>query len=465
MLSVREKIAYGLGDTASNIVFQTVITFIAFFYTDIYGLSPAIVGVLLLSVRIFDAVTDPLMGVLTDRTQTKHGKFRPYILWLALPFGVITVATFTTPDFSENGKIIYAFVTYALLMAVYTAINIPYSALGGVLTDKPEERVSVQSYRFVFGMLGGLIVGSMTLPLVAYFGDGNNAKGYQLTMVTLSVFAVVMFLLCFAGTRERVVPPPTKGRKLREDFKSLWQNDQWRILSLAVFFLLTGMVARATLATYYVKYYMGLPDFITIFVTVGLVGSIIGTALSAPLARHVCKVKAYIWLQIISAILCAISFFIPGDEVFLTTAVFFVWSLMLQMATPLLWAKMADVVDYGHWKTGIRITGSVYSTIVFFLKLGVAVGGSVALWLLAYYGFEADAAPSDTTREGIKVLFTLFPIVFFLIVAAIMQKYRLTDSLVKSIHDELQEQMGESGSSPQIGSGPQNIPGPQTENT
>lgn len=458
MLSVREKVAYGLGDTASNIVFQTVITFLAFFYTDIYGISPAVVGVLFISVRIFDAVTDPLMGALTDRTQTKHGKFRPYILWLAVPFGVISVAAFTTPDVSQNGKIIYAFVTYALLMAAYTAINIPYSALGGVLTDRPEERVSVQSYRFVFGMLGGLIVASLTLPLVEYFGNGDNAKGYQLTITAMSVFGVILFLLCFAGTKERVTPPPVNGRKLRDDFKSLWDNDQWRILSLAVFFLLTGMVVRSTLATYYVKYYMGLPNYITTFVTIGLIGNIIGTALSAPLAKRVCKVKAYKWLQVISAALCGISFFIPGDMVFLTTAIFFIWSLLLQMATPLLWAKMADVVDYGHWKTGIRVTGSVYSTIVFFLKLGIALGGGLAVWLLAFYGFEADTDLSTTTREGIKISFTLFPIAFFLVVAAIMQKYRLTDSLVKSIHDELKEKAQDldsnttqvSGSQPEI---------------
>lgn len=458
MLSVKEKIAYGLGDTASNIVFQTVMMFLAFFYTDIYGLSPAVVGTLFLAVRVFDAVTDPLMGALTDRTQTKHGKFRPYILWLAVPFGVISVAAFTTPDFSENGKIIYAFVTYGLLMAAYTAINIPYSALGGVLTDKPEERVSVQSYRFVLGMLGGLIVASLTLPLVDYFGNGDQAKGYQYTIGAMSLFGIVMFFLCFAGTKERVTPPPVAGRKMREDFKSLWKNDQWRILCMAVLFLLTGMVLRSTLAIFYVKYYMGIPDFITTFVTVGMIGNIIGTSLSAPLSKRFCKVKAYIWLQIISAFLCAVSFFIPGEMVFLTTAMFFIWSLLLQMATPLLWAKMADVVDYGHWKNGIRITGSVYSSVVFFIKMGIAVGGALAGWLLAYYGFEAGTTATEETREGLRMSFTLMPIIPFLIVAVIMRKYRLTDTLVKSIHDELKEREKKSGSEPLSG------PEPQTEN-
>ena len=204
MVSVKEKIAYGLGDTASNIVFQSVMLFLSFFYTDIFGISPAIVGTLFLVVRIFDAVTDPLMGAMTDRTQTKYGKFRPYLLWLALPFGVISVLAFTTPDFSEQGKVIYAFVTYALLMIAYTAINIPYSALGGVITGDPKERVSVQSYRFVFGMLGGLIVTACTLPLVDWFGAGDKAKGYQLTIAAMSAVGVLMFLVCFACTEARL---------------------------------------------------------------------------------------------------------------------------------------------------------------------------------------------------------------------------------------------------------------------
>ena len=197
MVSVKEKIAYGLGDTASNIVFQTVMLFLTFFYTDIYGISPAFVGTMFLAVRIIDAVTDPLMGAIADRTQSKYGKFRPYLLWFALPFGLISVLAFTTPDFGEEGKMIYAFVTYTLLMLVYTAINIPYCALGAVLTADPKERVSVQSYRFVFAMLGGLMVTALTLPLVEFFGQGDRAKGYQLTIMAMSVLGVLMFFGLF----------------------------------------------------------------------------------------------------------------------------------------------------------------------------------------------------------------------------------------------------------------------------
>ena len=229
MLTKKEKIAYGLGDTASNIIFQTVMLFLTFFYTDIFGISPAVVGTMFLVVRIIDAITDPLMGALADKTQSRFGQYRPYLLYLALPFAFISVLAFTTPDLSPSGKIWYAFITYTLLMLAYTAINIPYSALGGVLTADPDERVSVQSYRFVFGMLGGLLVTACTLPLVSFFGQGDQAKGYQLTIAAMSVLGVLLFLLCFKGTRERVKPPADQQLTLKAGLKALWQNPAWRV--------------------------------------------------------------------------------------------------------------------------------------------------------------------------------------------------------------------------------------------
>ncbi|BFM12294.1 MFS transporter [Simiduia litorea] len=440
MLSIREKVAYGLGDTASNIVFQSVMLFLTFFYTDIFGISPAVVGTLFLVVRIFDAVTDPLMGGLADRTNTRWGKFRPYLLWLALPFGFISVLAFTTPDLSEEGKVVYAFCTYALLMLAYTAINIPYSALGGVLTAEPKERVSVQSYRFVFGMLGGLLVTACTLPLVGYFGDGDKALGYQRTIMAMSALGVVLFLLCFAGTKERIAPPQDQRSSIREDMYSLWQNDQWRVLCLAALFLLTGMVIRSTLAIFYVKYYLLREDLVTQFVTLGMIGNIIGCALAQPLAKRMCKVKAYISLQLIAAVLCGAGYFVGSEQLVQAFGLYFFWCLFLQMATPLLWAKMADTVDYGHWKTGIRITGMVYSSIVFFIKLGLALGGAIAGWLLAYYSYQADVLQSAETQEGIRLSFTLWPALGSLVVAWIMRSYKLDQVTVDKLQEDLKLQ-------------------------
>lgn len=439
MLKIKEKIAYGLGDTASNIVFQTVMLFLSFFYTDVFGISPAVVGTLFLVVRIFDAITDPLMGAMTDRTNTKYGKFRPYLIWMAVPFGVISVLAFTTPDLSQQGKVIYAFVTYALLMIAYTAINIPYSALGGVLTADPKERVSVQSYRFVFGMLGGLVVTAFTLPLVEWFGQGDKAKGYQLTIAAMSTLGVVMFVLCFLGTKERVFPPKAQDSSFKNDLKCLWKNDQWRILSAVGLFVLFGMVMRSTIAIYYVKYYLGREDLITQFVTIGMIGNILGCAVAQPLAKYVCKVKAYIVLQLIAAAICVLSYFIGSEQIVLATAAFFVWSFMLQMGTPLLWAKIADTVDYGQWKSGVRITGMTYSSVVFFIKMGLALGGALAGWLLAYYGYQAGVQQSSETQHGILLSFTIFPAVTFVIVAWVMSRYKLNDVEVQKIQNELSE--------------------------
>jgi len=437
MISIKEKIAYGLGDTASNIIFQTVMMFLLLFYTDVVGLSPAVVGTMFLLVRVFDAITDPLMGSIADRTKTKWGQFRPYLLWLALPFAIISILAFTTPDLTGNNKILYAFTTYTLLMVAYTAINIPYCALGGVLTADAKERVTVQSYRFVFGMLGGVIVAAATMPMVEYFGEGDSAKGYQLTMVAMSLLGLVLFLLCFWGTKERIAAPENQNSSFKESAASLWKNDQWRILCIAAFFLLTGQVLRFTLAVYYVKYFLGREDLITSFLTLGVIASMVGCAVAQPLAKHVCKIKAYIGLQLLSAIICALSFFIQSDQLVLAFVAFIAWKFFLDMATPLLWAKMADTIDYGHKKTGIRVTGLVYSGVIFFIKMGVALGGAFAGWLLAYYGYQADVEQSDATKQGILISFTLLPALGSFVVAWVMRKYNLNDEKVETIQSEL----------------------------
>jgi GPH family glycoside/pentoside/hexuronide:cation symporter len=377
------------------------------------------------------------MGNIADNTKTKWGQFRPYLLWLSLPFALISILAFTTPDLSADNKVIYAFVTYTLLMVAYTAINIPYCALGGVLTANAKERVTVQSYRFVFGMLGGVIVAAATMPMVEYFGQGDNAKGYQLTMITMSILGFVLFILCFVGTKERVSLSEEQRSSFKSNLSALWKNDQWRILCVAALFLLSGQVLRLTLAVYYVKYFLGREDLITSFLTLGVIGSMIGCALAQPLAKRVCKIKAYIALQTISAIICVLSFFIGEEQVVLAYVAFIAWKLFLDMATPLLWAKMADTIDYGHKKTGVRVTGIVYSGVIFFIKMGVAIGGALAGWLLSFYGYQADAEQVEATKTGILISFTLWPAIGSFIVAWVMRKYTLTENQVIELQSEL----------------------------
>jgi GPH family glycoside/pentoside/hexuronide:cation symporter len=439
MVSVREKIAYGLGDTASNFIFQTVMLFLTYYYTDIVGLSPGAVGSMFLFVRIFDAITDPMMGYLADRTRTRWGAYRPYLLWLALPFALISILAFSSPPFDDNGKLIYAVITYGLLMLFYTAINIPYSALGGVITIDSRERVTVQSYRFVFAMVGGLIVTLCTLPLVKFFGGNDPALGYQRTMMLMSFVGMLLFLVCFYGTRERRAPPILPSLPYKAQLLALWRNDQCRILCVVSVLLLTGLVLRSTLAIYYVKYVLVRPDDVTFFVTAGMVGSIIGCASAHYIAKLFCKIRVYIVLQLISAALCLSNYFVPVDAWWLAVSIHFLWGLALQMTTPLLWSKIADVADYGESQTGTRMTGITYSSIVFFIKVGIALGGALAGWLLSGLGYSPGAM-EPTVNNGILWSFSILPAMAFLAVAFIMCWYRLDANKMAAIQRKLKDE-------------------------
>lgn len=436
-LSVGEKIGYGMGDAASNIVFQSVMMFLAFFYTDIFGISAAAVGTLFLAVRVLDAVTDPLMGALTDRTETRWGKFRPYLLWLAIPYALVCVMAFTTPDFDDTGKLIYAYVTYALLMIMYTAINIPYCALGGVLTEDPQERVSVQSYRFVFAMLGGLIVSALTLPLVDLLGDGDRAKGYQLAIAAMSAVGVAMFFICFATTRERVRPVAAAKTRIREDLAALWQNDQWRIIAFLTFVVVLGIIIRGTVALYYVNYVLNKPNLASAFITTGMLGMLFGAACAKPVTDRYCKIKVYSVCNLLIALLCVAFFFIDSSTFMLAFVLHFVVGFLQQMTSPIIWAMMSDTVDYGEWKTGIRITGMTFSASLFALKMGMAVAGALAGWVLSAYGYQPGAEQSETALYGIVLLFTLIPACGSAVSAMIVRLYKLDTRRVNELHEEL----------------------------
>lgn len=440
-LSIKEKIGYGMGDAGCNIIFGAIMLFVNYFYTDIFGLAPALVGVMLLSIRVIDAVTDPIMGAIADRTQSRWGRFRPWILWMAAPFAFFSYLMFTTPDWAYSSKVIYAFVTYFLLSLTYTAINIPYCSLGSVITNDPKERVACQSYRFVMVGIATLILSLSLLPMVDWFGGGDKAKGYQMAMGVLAVLGMFMFLFCFSTVRERVRPAVPTNDDLKSDLKDVWKNDQWvRILLLTLCNVCPGFIRMAA-TMYYVTWVMGQStSFATLFISLGVVGMMGGSMLAKVLTDRICKLKVFFWTNIVLAIFSCGFYFLDPHATTLIVVMYFLLNILHQIPSPLHWSLMADVDDYGEWKTGKRITGISFSGNLFFLKLGLAIAGAMVGFLLSWYGYDAGAKQqSPESINGIVMLFTIIPGVGYLITAGVVRLLKVDRELMQRIQLDLEK--------------------------
>ena len=440
-LSVKEKIGYGMGDAGCNMIGGAIMLFLSYFYTDIYGLSPALVGTLLLSIRVIDAVTDPIMGAIADRTQSRWGRFRPYLLWVCVPYVLFSVLMFTTPDWSYNGKVIYAFVTYFLMSLTYTAINIPYCSLGGVITADPHERVSCQSYRFIMVGIATLILSSTLLPMAEWFGGEDKARGYQMSMGVMAIIALFMFLFCFATVQERIKPAIPTNDALKADLRDVWKNDQWpRILLLTLCNVCPGFIRMAA-TMYYVTWVMGKSaSFASLFISLGVVGMMFGSALAKPLTDRFCKLKVFFWVNIVLAIFSSAFYFFNPHLTSFILVMYFLLNVLHQIPSPLHWSLMADVDDYGEWKTGKRITGISFSGNLFFLKVGLAIAGAMVGFLLSYYGYDANAPQQNAeAMNGIIMLFTLIPGVGYLITAGVVRLLKVDRELMQQIQIDLEK--------------------------
>jgi glycoside/pentoside/hexuronide:cation symporter, GPH family len=437
-LTILEKVGYGLGDTACNIVFQMVMSFTAFFYTDIFGLHAAAIGPLFLIARLLGALADPVVGAICDRTITRWGKFRPYLLWLCIPYALAGVLAFTTPDFTMSGKLVFAYVTYSLLMIIYSGINVPYCALGAVLTPDSRERVSLNGYRFFLATAGGSIVASTTLPLVATLGAGDNQRGFQLTMVVLTVLAVMMFLACFAATKERVVQASSHTGTLADDAKILLKNAQWRVVAAINLVLFAALAIEDSAAIYYLTWYVEREDLVGPFLTTGMVSSMIGAVSAGPLTKRLSKAASYSALQCVIVGL-SIALFLTGPrQIGLLFVLYAAQQFFTQMASPILWSMTADSVDYGEFMTGRRITGLAFSGVLLSLKCGMAFGGAILGGLLAWFGYQSQATvQSHQTVFGIVLLFTLVPALAHAMLIAICWCYKLDDDRCDAIRGEL----------------------------
>ena len=441
-LSFKEKVGYGLGDFACNLVFSTLMLYLLFFYTDVFGIPAAAVGTLMFVISVWDAVSDPLMGGIADRTKTKWGKFRPYLVWMAIPFAVSTALTFTTPPFSVPGKIVYAYITYFLLMTVFTAINVPYSALSGVMTDDSIERTGLNAYRMGFSQFGNLLVGAGTLPLVALLGSGNQARGYQLTMVIFGILGLILFLVCFSTTRERISPPKGQKTSLKADVRMLMMNRPWQIIFIVGILSFIFIILRTSVVMYYFNYFVESQRLIPFFMASTSISAIIGVMFSKPMVKKIGKKGTFILGQLVSAA-TVIFFFLPKTAIFPMFVVNIVYGMASFMTIPITWAMIADTADFAEWKYKIRSTGIVFSASTFAHKLGIGIGGGLGGWLLTAFGYVPGVSQTNTAVVGIKSMMSILPAIGAILVACLIIFYKIDESLCNKMREELAEQRAE----------------------
>jgi GPH family glycoside/pentoside/hexuronide:cation symporter len=445
-LRFREKLGYGLGDTASNFFFTTFNIFLLYYYTDIFGLAAAAVGTMFLVTKIIDAVSDPIMGLIADRTNSRWGKFRPYLLWAAIPYGVLGYAMFANPDFSTTGKLIYAYVTYSLMMLAYTAVNVPYSALMGVISPSSIERTKVASYRFFCAFGAGWLVGTFVTPLKNILGGGDEALGFKLTMLIFAVVSVALFWITFATTKERVVPKPSQSN-MKADFRALLANGPWRALFFAGIFTLINIAVRQGTTLYYFKYYVGddgtplflIFDKTAVFLSLGLLAMMVGVTFTKTLSERFDKRRLMIILSLLNAASFAAFYFTPADQYWLMVAINCAGMLASGPTPALVWSMYADTADYGEWKTGRRTTALVFSTVQFSHKLGLAVGAGLAGIILSWFGFVANEVQSATSMTGIRFMFSLFPAAFAVFGVIAIYFYPIDSHMIARMESDLRE--------------------------
>lgn len=439
-LSFAEKFGYSLGDMAANFIFQAMLALQLDFYTHTFGLTAAQAGTLFLVVGLGVACLNPVMGVIADRTSTQWGKFRPWLLWTALPFGVISVLTFTTPALGPTGKIIYAWTTYVLLRVIYTVNNVPYASLTAVMTAEPDERTSISSYRQMAANSAGFIVASLAIPMVRFFGRGNDALGYQRTMGLLSVLSVLFFIIAFLTTKERIQPDPRQKSSLRQDLSDLVQNRPWIVLFLATLFYFTAILIRGNVMLPYFRYVAGRVDLYAWFNGFGLASLLLGVACSTAVSVRVGKRQLFIASMMLAGVFSMALLVIPPHATVLIIAAEVLRQFSFGLSGPILWAMMGDVADYGEWKTGRRASGTVTSAVVFALWAGIALGGALAGWLFSLYGFVSAAqVQSPHAQMGILLTASVYAGAAFLATAACLFFYPLSREASQKIANELAE--------------------------
>ncbi len=466
-LSVVEKVGYSLGDLAANLVFQTLVTYLAYFYTDIYGLESNHASAMMLVVGLIAAFGfNPIIGALADRTQSKWGKFRPWILYSAIPLGVIAILAFSTPDFSYKGKVIYAVVTYTLLLLLYAANNLPYSALSGVITGDMKERNSLSAYRFVAVMFAQFFVQVFMLPIIEYAGNGDKAVGIENLMTWLAIIGTAMLLITFFSTKERIVPTPAQKSSLKEDLTDLAKNRPWVIMLLLTTLVFINLAMKGGSYVYYFENYVdkeSLTQFIQpvltfltgigvnffgenpvsagfgLFNAGGIVFMIVGITLSKGLADKYGKRDVFGVTLFISTLFILFFFFFPPTSIGLIFGSQILHGFFYGITIPLLWAMIADVADYSEWKNNRRATAIIFSAMMVGLKGGLSIGSALLTWILGLYEYvpQSEAVQSDIAILGTKLLVSIYPSIPFLIGVGLLFFYEINKSMENRIEEDL----------------------------
>lgn len=439
-LHFSEKLGYACGDVASNFYWRVFDVFLFIFYTDVFGLSAAAVGTMMLVTRLIDAFSDPLMGAIADRTKTRFGKFRPYLLWGILPMIAAGVLTFTVPDLDDNGKLIWAYATYIFMMLAYTFINVPYGALLGVITGDSQQRTTLTSFRFIGAFSGGSFVAYFTPELVSYLGQGNEAVGWQYTMLLYGIIAGLLFIITFATTKERISPPPQQNTSVAQDLKDLTANSPWKFLFVLALIIMMTISLRGSTGTFYFKYYVERADLIGSFAMVYMVALAVGAACTPLLTRFIDKRRLLLILMTVVALLSSLFYFVPRDNITLMFVLQVLIGFALGPKSPLVFSMYADTADFSQWRTGRRATAMIFSAAAFAQKLGGALAGAMIGWLLASLGYAANQVQTGASQEGIVLLMTIIPAIFAAISVPLIYFYPLSEQRLQHIQNDLIDQ-------------------------
>jgi GPH family glycoside/pentoside/hexuronide:cation symporter len=475
-LSVKEKVGYSLGDLAANLIFQTLMTFLAFFYTDVYNLPPATAAMIIFAGGVLGSFFNPIMGIIADRTQTRWGKFRPWILWTSVPFGLVALLAFSTPDLGEQGKVIYALTTYILLVMIYSANNLPYSALSGVLTGNMAERNSLSSYRFVAVMVAQFVIQALLLPLVLIMGEGDKAVGFQKVMTLFAIVGTVFFIITFLTTKERVIPAPEQRSSIMQDLTDLVKNKPWVVMLCLTILVFVTLSLKGGMYIFYFQNYadtaamaaflqnigfigfidglnaglvsMGFTEFawpedpatstFSLFNASGIIFMIVGIGFSKMFADKYGKRNAFCVALTLATLFMLAFFFFDKTSIGSMFTSQILHGFFYGITTPLLWAMIADVADYSEWKNNRRATAIIFSAMIFGLKMGLSIGGALVAGLLSVYGYDSSAVVQNAeTIEGIRISMSIYASLPFLLGVGLMYFYEINKSMESRIEKDL----------------------------